>query len=107
MRKLLLSKLGFSILRYVLVGVVLLAGAGCGLNSSLDTGIKQEPPKCGNGIIEEDEQCDSYNLGGATCNSLLGDSRGELQCDKACFFDTSMCHEYNPGGYGEYGALLE
>jgi hypothetical protein len=49
---------------------------------------------CGNGSIEWGEECDSANLGGATCESLdLGYSGGVLTCTNACSFDTSACSE--------------
>jgi len=47
-------------------------------------------PVCGNGIIETGEDCDSGNLGGATCSSL-GFSGGTLSCSSSCTYDTSAC----------------
>ncbi len=51
--------------------------------------------KCGNGTIEEGEDCDGYNTGGATCQTL-GFDGGFLRChgpdsDTPCTFDTSDC----------------
>lgn len=51
---------------------------------------------CGNGIIEEGEQCDGANLGGNTCTSLGYVKGGVLQCYPSgsanyCLFDVSGC----------------
>lgn len=50
--------------------------------------------ECGNGRIEDGEQCDGVNWGGATCESL-GFSTGSLACVD-CAFDPSECGPY-PG----------
>ncbi len=60
---------------------------------------------CGNGVIDEREQCDGDNLGNETCLTL-GEGDGELRCGPACLFDVSMCAPRypmptNPGGYGD------
>jgi subtilisin family serine protease len=47
------------------------------------------PPVCGNSEIETGEECDSENLGDATCGSL-GFESGILVCT-GCEFDTSAC----------------
>jgi hypothetical protein len=49
---------------------------------------------CGNGIIEQGEQCDTTNLNGMTCTDL-GFNSGTLKCNSYCQFDTSQC-EYGP-----------
>lgn len=108
MRKCLLSEFASRLVAYLLFAFAILGIAGCGLSSSLDTGEKP-PPKCGNGIIEVDEQCDKYNLGGATCNSL-GEGRGKLMCDALCLYDYSLCTpETDSGSYGMggYGTVVE
>ncbi|MBU1534797.1 hypothetical protein KKF84_05725, partial [Myxococcota bacterium] len=46
---------------------------------------------CGNAIVEAGEQCDSNNLGGATCDSL-GYGSGDLSC-LDCYFNVSGCSE--------------
>jgi hypothetical protein len=67
-------------------------------------------PVCGNGVLEEGEQCDGGDLQGATCGSL-GFGVGALGCDAgSCTYDTSGCAPEpppasgcgNPGG----GALV-
>ncbi len=43
---------------------------------------------CGNGILEDGEQCDGGDLGGATCPSGTG---GAVSCSAACTLDYSAC----------------
>ncbi|MFH1240396.1 MAG: hypothetical protein V1672_04205 [Candidatus Diapherotrites archaeon] len=50
---------------------------------------------CGNGIIEEGEQCDSENLNGNTCKSR-GYDTGTLKCSSTCTFDLSECKNIVP-----------
>ncbi len=47
---------------------------------------------CGDGILAQDgtEQCDTYDLGGATCETL-GEGSGSLGCNMDCTYDVSMC----------------
>lgn len=48
-------------------------------------------PSCGNGIIDDGEQCDGGNTGGFGCTDL-GYSGGTLGCDPmSCTYDTSTC----------------
>lgn len=47
--------------------------------------------KCGNGIIDETEDCDGIHLDGETCVSL-GYTSGILRCGSTCLFDTSHCY---------------
>jgi hypothetical protein len=53
------------------------------------------PELCGNGEIDEGEDCDGDNLGGADCIGQDFDG-GELACD-ACAFDTSACINFACG----------
>ena len=46
--------------------------------------------RCGNGQIDEGEECDGSNRNGETCASL-GYDRGILRCNSDCNFDTSTC----------------
>lgn len=50
------------------------------------------PPNCpcGNGQIDQEEECDDPDYGGATCVSL-GYDGGTLGCTNICTFDTSGC----------------
>jgi hypothetical protein len=45
---------------------------------------------CGNGEIDAGEDCDTADLGGATCESL-GFGEGTLTCTATCSFDDSQC----------------
>ncbi|MEK7526298.1 MAG: hypothetical protein AAB546_02370 [Patescibacteria group bacterium] len=62
---------------------------------------------CGNGLVEEDrgEQCDSNNLNGQSCSSLLGNFQGTLACQPNCIYDTSKCSAVpqNNGGNNNGG----
>lgn len=46
--------------------------------------------ECGNGIIEEGEECDGDNLDATTCEDF-GYTGGELACGDDCQFDVSGC----------------
>ena len=47
---------------------------------------------CGNGKVEGSENCDTAELGGATCQTIKGNfTGGALACTAACTFDTSGC----------------
>ena len=49
-----------------------------------------EASACANGLIEDAEQCDGANLGGASCASI-GLVAGTLACGGTCRFDVSAC----------------
>lgn len=47
---------------------------------------------CGNGMIDQGEDCDGMNLNGATCVSLGFTGGGALSCDPmTCRYQTSLC----------------
>ena len=49
-------------------------------------------PACGNGKIDEEEECDGSDLNSKTCADVAGvDSEGTLACGADCTFDTSGC----------------
>jgi hypothetical protein len=65
--------------------------------------ISAEVVGCNDGIIGVGEQCDSTNLGGATC-ALRGFSYGVLSCTSVCTFNTSGCSTSNQNsGIGSQG----
>lgn len=67
-------------------------------------------PGCGNGWIEEGEQCDDDNLDENTCTTIPGGfTGGTLRCNVAtCEFDTSGCViEILPGSVSQGGACTE
>jgi len=45
---------------------------------------------CGNGRIDDGEECDGSDLGGATCASI-GYVTGSLGCTTSCRYNTSFC----------------
>ncbi len=63
---------------------VLLVLSGC------DNEKRYSQPYCGNGAIDDGEECDGASLGGATCVSR-GFSGGILTCSLDCMFDTDEC----------------
>ena len=48
------------------------------------------PPVCGDGIIQETEDCDASDPGVGTCQSL-GFDTGRLVCSSTCLYDTALC----------------
>jgi hypothetical protein len=73
-----------------------------GTTGSSGAGGSSGNPLCGNGEIDDNEQCDGSNLGGETCASL-GEGDGTLMClPNTCMFDVSMCTQVG-GGSGGYG----
>ena len=56
-------------------------------------------PTCGDGIIDQGEECDLFNLGGKSCSSY-GYSSGTLSCNLSCNIVTSNCKNNNGGGGG-------
>lgn len=67
---------------------------------------------CGNGAIDEGEECDGSALAEASCASL-GFSYGELACNASCAYETSGCvldpaWKYAIGPHGELmGDVIE
>ncbi|MFZ5470164.1 MAG: FG-GAP-like repeat-containing protein [Myxococcota bacterium] len=73
---------------------LLLAFAAVGCRDDL-TRRRNEPlpipnPTCGDGKIDEGEECDGSELGGASCQSL-GFDTGSLSCDGSCKHVTVAC----------------
>jgi agmatine/peptidylarginine deiminase len=58
----------------------------------IEAGGAWEPPSeyCGNGIIENDEDCDTWNTNYTDCIDL-GFEGGDVTCNMSCEFDTSDC----------------
>jgi hypothetical protein len=49
-------------------------------------------PTCGNGVIQDLEQCEQGDLGGQTCATLgMGFDGGVLQCNMDCTLNSSSC----------------
>ena len=55
--------------------------------------------RCGNGLIDEGEDCDGGELNGNSCTSVPGGFMGGvLSCDASrCVFDVSGCHHCGDG----------
>jgi hypothetical protein len=49
-----------------------------------------EPSNCGNGVLDDGEDCDGADLGGATCQTL-GHTEGTLTCTALCHHDEKDC----------------
>ncbi len=47
---------------------------------------------CGDGILATTEECEGFELRGATCGGM-GFSGGTISCTASCTLDTSMCSE--------------
>jgi hypothetical protein len=47
--------------------------------------------RCGDGIVDADEECDGANVAGTTCASLGGFAGGTLACTGTCTLDTGGC----------------
>ncbi len=64
------------------------------LNSTtctVDFSSDDQPPRtCGNGVIDQGEDCDGDNLGAMTCQ-VLGYSGGNIFCTGSCTIDNSGC----------------
>ncbi len=78
--------------RWAMLGVCtvvcLVGGAAVGCSDDDSTG---DPGECGNAIIEGDEQCDRFDLGGASCDTVVPGSNGTLGCSLECAYDVSAC----------------
>lgn len=48
------------------------------------------PPTCGDGLIQEGEDCDASDPGTGTCQSL-GFDTGRLVCSSTCHYDATLC----------------
>lgn len=62
--------------------------------------------KCGNGILDEGETCDSANLNGATCEAVIGyGSTGTPACNSTCTgYTRGTCTEAKKCGNGKLDA---
>lgn len=69
------------------VGGTLQCGASCAYNTS---SCIANPGTCGNGLLDWGEECDGVQLGGQSCQSLMGQP-GTLACGVSCSYDTSGC----------------
>ncbi len=54
--------------------------------------------KCGNGVVDDGEECDGEKLGRYTNCSSLGFSSGTLRCTDQCTYDVSWCEHHCGNG---------
>lgn len=66
--------------------------SGC---TAINTDLCIAPSDCGNGILNDGEECDGTEFGTATCSSLGWYAGGNLACDDQCRYVTDDCS----GGY--------
>ena len=70
---------------------------GCNEDCSFDIGqCTVIVDGCGDGEIDEGEDCDGEELGGAVCGDVIEGSVGELACAEDCTFDLDACEEETP-----------
>lgn len=50
-------------------------------------------PACGNGVLDDGEECDGLDLDDETCENLCEDGAGTLGCTSSCTFDFSGCDD--------------
>ena len=104
-------------LLFAIAGLVIGLGACSKGGTSLDQDAhkpREQPPgagdgsdesmPCGNGKIDDGEDCDGAMLNGVTCENL-GFAGGVLDCDPiTCTYETSMCRQPAQAGGGGTGA---
>ena len=74
-------------------------GSGLSLSSNLVILTVNAVIDCGDGEIGGSEQCDGSNLGGASCESVLGAGyTGTLSCSGSCTYITTGCSAPPTGG---------
>lgn len=72
------------------------ASAGGGSGNGGSAGGDNLTSTCGDGAIDPGEECDSFDVGGATCESL-GLGSGPVYCNvSTCTFDTQACETSIP-----------
>ncbi len=72
----------------------------CDQCKRIDTSGCNAPETCGDGVVDEGEECDGEELGAESCEGL-GFGPGVLACMTNCRFDTSGCGPVELCGNGE------
>ncbi len=86
--------------RLLLMLTVLLLPLALAAGCNDDDGGSGTVPLCGNGVVDEGEQCDGTALGDATGCEGLGYYGGILTCGTDCRYDTSQCEAMGRCGDG-------
>jgi hypothetical protein len=55
------------------------------------TPVPTAAPACGNGVVEDFEECDGADLDEEDCDTLCDEGGGTLTCTASCSFDFSRC----------------
>jgi len=76
-------------------------GNVCPASNICSSGVCVYLAGCGNGWLDENEECDGTNFGGVTCASY-GFYSGSLSCS-GCFINHSGCHAECGNGHCEIG----
>ena len=85
------DKSGFSVYSaFMFFALIIFGVVSCGR-----TGFFEESAVCGDGILQEGEECDGLDFGGKTCESL-GYEGGVLLCLSDCRLDTTWCEGEGP-----------
>lgn len=63
---------------------------------------------CGDGVVDLYEDCDGYDLNGATCATATGvmNAYGTLSCTRSCYYDTYQCYVMSTGGAWNAGGYV-
>lgn len=70
------------------------------------SGAARQPASCGDGVLQEGEDCDASNVGSATCESLGFDS-GRVICSSTCRYDTALCVKRCGNGVLDFGEACD
>jgi alpha-tubulin suppressor-like RCC1 family protein len=85
-----------------LTGGAMTGSLQCGSDCQLDTLGCEPPASCGNGAVDDGEQCDGGALGTVSCQVLDPErfGGGALSCQANCLYDRTACVEARPCGDG-------
>lgn len=71
---------------------------GSTTSEDMTTGTTSFPENCGDGVVDDDEECDGDDLNGANQCSDIGDwTAGTLNCRPNCTYSTEACTQCGNG----------